>query len=89
MTRVFVRHPVSDFAMWKAVYDSFSQERSSMGVIDHGVYQSADDPNDVTVYHDFESLEAAHAFIASPRLREVLQSAGVAGHPAIWFTTPA
>jgi len=32
MFRMFVRHPVSDFATWKQAYDDFDGERKGMGV---------------------------------------------------------
>jgi hypothetical protein len=60
-----------------------------MGVSRDAVYQSVDDPNDLTVWHDFETLEAAQEFASSSRLREAMASAGVAGEPQIWFTTEA
>ena len=81
-----VRHPVSDFAHWKKAYDEFTPERSGMGVKAHAAYQAVDDDNDVTVWHDFESMESAQAFMGSPRLKEVIESAGVAGESTIWFT---
>jgi hypothetical protein len=59
------------------------------GVSRDAVYQSVDDPNDLTVWHDFETLEAAQEFASSLRLREAMASAGVAGEPQIWFTTEA
>lgn len=89
MVRMFVRHPVANFDAWKQAYDEFDPERSEMGVVGDGVYQSTEDPNDVTVWHDFESLETARSFAESDRLREVMAEAGVAGTPDIWFTTPA
>lgn len=89
MVRMFVRHPVSDFTTWKAAYDAFDEERRGMGVVGDAVFQAADDPNDVTAWHDFESLEAAQAFAGSPRLREVMAGAGVAGPPQIWFANQA
>jgi len=58
-----------------------------MGVIGDGVYQADGNPNDVTIYHHFASMNAAKAFAGSDRLREIMQGAGVAGEPAIWFTT--
>jgi len=88
MIRMFVRHPVVDFAIWKQAYDDFDAERKGMGVIGDAVFQSTEDPNDVTIWHDFETLQSAQRFVASERLREVMASAGVAGEPAIWFTTP-
>jgi hypothetical protein len=89
MIRMFVRHPVADFASWKQAYDSFDDERQEMGVVDHGVFNSAEDPNDVTVWHDFETLEAAREFAESKRLREVMSEAGVTAEPMIWYTRQA
>lgn len=85
MIRMFVRHPVTDFATWRQAYDDFDAERKTMGVMGESVYQALDDPNDVTAWHDFETLEAAQAFIGSARLREVMEQAGVAGDPTVWF----
>lgn len=87
MIRMFARHPVADFTAWKKVYDDFDAERSGMGVRGDAVFQAADDPGDVTVWHDFEDLESARAFAGSERLKEVMAGAGVAGEPTIWFTT--
>ena len=60
-----------------------------MGVQADAVFQATDDPNDVTLWHDFESAAAAGTFLESERLREVMKDAGVAGEPTIWFTHPA
>jgi hypothetical protein len=89
MIRLFVRHPVSDFSHWKQAYDDFDSERFGMGVTAHGVYQAVGDANDVTVWHDFESMESAQAFMGSARLKEVMEGAGVAGEPTVWFTKSA
>ena len=89
MIRLFVRHQVADFAQWKTAYDAFDEERSGMGVKAHGVYQGIDDANHVTVWHDFESMESAQAFMGSARLKEVMEAAGVAGEPTVWFTKSA
>jgi hypothetical protein len=88
MIRMFVRHTVADFATWNEAYRDFDEERRGMGVIGDAVFTSADDPNDVTVWHDFESLTSARAFAESERLREVMSNAGVASEPAIWFASP-
>ena len=85
MATLFVRHEVEDFRRWKAAYDAFDAERQTMGVIGHGVYQADENPNDVTVYHHFETMEAARAFGGSARLQEVMEEAGVVGPPTIWF----
>ena len=85
MATLFVRHNVSDFDSWKRAYDDFDEERRGMGVVADGVYQSDGNPNEVTVYHEFETMDAARAFAGSDRLREVMKSAGVEGQPSIWF----
>jgi hypothetical protein len=89
MPRLFVRHDVEDYDTWKAAYDAFDAERQSMGVTGHAVYRSVDDGNDVTAYHDFETLEAAQHFASSARLREVMAQAGVSSEPQIWFVEEA
>ena len=88
MIRLFVRHPVTNFDKWKEAYEAFAEERTAMGVQADAVFQSADNPNDVTAWHDFETLEAARAFAESPRLREAMAKSGLAGEPSVWFTNP-
>lgn len=87
MATMFVRHRVQDFDAWKAEYDRFEPQRHAMGVTGQGVYQADGDPTDVTVYHHFESVEAARRFAGSDELRAGMQRAGVLGEPDIWFTT--
>jgi quinol monooxygenase YgiN len=86
MATLFARHKVKEFDAWKIAYDAFDAERKTMGVINHGVYQADDNPNDVTVYHEFDSMDAAKKFADSRRLKEVMSTAGVLGAPEIWCT---
>ena len=88
MVRMFVRHKVNDYAVWRKAYDDFDGERSGLGVKGQAVFQAVDDPNDVTAWHDFETMDAAQSFSGSDRLKEVMQGAGVASTPDIWFTNP-
>ena len=85
MATLFVRHEVSSFDRWKKAYDEFNNERTLLGVTDHGVYQEENNPNDVTVYHHFDSMDAAHTFASTPRLMEVMKDAGVVGASKMWF----
>ena len=87
MTTMFIRHTVADYTAWRRAYDAFDAERAGMGVTAHAVYQLEGNPNDLTISHDFATLDSAKAFANSPRLREVMQSAGVQGQPEVWFTT--
>jgi hypothetical protein len=87
MVRMFVRHEVADYDGWREVYDGF--DRRSHGVVADAVYRSLDDPNDITVVHDFESAESAHAFIEASDLEGAMRSSGVTSTPTIWFTIPS
>jgi hypothetical protein len=89
MIRMFVRHDVADYGKWRQAYDAFDAERRGMGVRSAAVYRSAEKDTDVTITHDFDSLEAARALVGSPRLREVMTAAGVISVPTVWFTTLA
>lgn len=89
MVRLFVRHKVNDYAKWRKVYDDFEETRTKMGEVGDSVFQLATDPKDVTVIHDFESMEKAKAFVESSELRTAMGNAGVAGAPDIWITNPA
>jgi hypothetical protein len=84
---MFVRHKVNDYAAWRKFYDDF--DRKSLGATAHAVYQNPDDPSDITVTHDFDTLATAKAFAESDELREVMGRAGVVGQPDIWFADPA
>jgi hypothetical protein len=89
MVRLMVRHPVADYDAWRAAYDEFDDERRGMGVTGHGVYRAVDDPRDVTVWHEFESVRAARGFAGSDELGALMATAGVAGDPEIWLVTEA
>jgi hypothetical protein len=85
MATLFVRHTVADYPAWRKVYDGFDAKRRSMGVTTDGVYQLANNPNDLTIYHEFDSMDAAKAFAASSELHEAMGSGGVVGTPDVWF----
>ncbi len=89
MIRMFVRHDVNDYDAWRKVYDDFDSTRRSLGVKDAAVFRAADNPNEITVWHDFDSLEAAQVFAGSGELRKAMENAGVASQPSIWFTSAA
>jgi len=89
MATLFVRHHVADHAEWRRVYDGFEPTRQALGVTADAVYQAVGDPNDITVTHEFASVEAAQAFAASPDLHAAMEAAGVQGAPTLWFTSRA
>jgi hypothetical protein len=91
MARLFVRHDVADFDRWKSGYDdpALAGLRSELGVRSDGIYQGVDRSTDVTVWHDFDSVDAAQSFVADPRLGQAMADLGVTGDPQIWITVEA
>ncbi len=86
MATLFVRHSVSDYKTWRKTYDDFQDTQQANNVTAQAVYQAADDPNDVTVTHEFPNVEAAKAFIQLEELKNAMRSARVVGTPAVWIT---
>jgi quinol monooxygenase YgiN len=89
MATMFVRHTVSDYKNRRKVYDEFASVQKAKGVTAESVYRAADNPNDVTVIHEFASVEAAQSFAQSSELKNAMRNAGVVGAPTIWFTNRA
>ena len=89
MTRLFVRHTVSDYSTWRKVYDAFDAQRRPMGVTGQGVYRSVENGNDVTAWHDFATAEQAKAFVGSDALKNAMKNAGVLGAPTVWIASEA
>jgi len=79
MVRSIVRHQVDDYSTWRKVYDDFhaSGVPAGRGVRGHAVYQGVDDPNDVTVTHDFDDADTARTFFSSEDLKGAMEAAGV------------
>ena len=56
------------------------------GFLEYVVKALVDNPNDVTVWHDFATAQQAQSFMASEELKKAMQKAGVQGAPIVWLT---
>jgi hypothetical protein len=83
--RMFVRLDVVQFSEWVKIYDGFAPARKEAGITQSTLWQSADDPNDVTIINEFPSIEQARAFAASGELRDAMRNSGLRGPPQVWF----
>jgi quinol monooxygenase YgiN len=83
MVTIDVRHKVKDFAHWKQVFDGAVEARRSAGELACRIYLRHGSEDDVLVSMDWESLERAQAFLASPHLMAGMQAAGVREMPQI------
>jgi len=87
MITLFERATVADYATWRDAFAAFAMVLKEKGVVASTVYQSVDDPNDITVAHEFATLEEAKAFVESQELKAARPGAGVSETPTVWFTT--
>ena len=87
MVRMFARHQVADYDAWRKVYDAF--DRESLGVRQHVIHRRVDDPNEITVTHDFDDRATAESFAGSDDLKAAMSEAGVVSAPNIWITDEA
>ncbi|OGO50806.1 MAG: hypothetical protein A2148_03775 [Chloroflexi bacterium RBG_16_68_14] len=85
MPYLFVHHKVEDFAKWKPAFDEHAALRQSGGSKGGFVFQNADDPNDVIILMEWDSVESARRFSQSDDLRQAMEHAGVSGPPYIRF----
>jgi antibiotic biosynthesis monooxygenase (ABM) superfamily enzyme len=89
MATVLVRHKVNDYAKWKAVLDETKPMAKSYGVRSQRILRNFADPNEVVVVNEFDDMKAAQKFAKSDELKKVMERAGVAEVPSVWFLNEA
>lgn len=81
---VFLQHDVADYAAWRPLYDADAARRAEAGLKEAGVYQDADNPNNVLVVWETGNLDAFNAMLADSNLAEKMKEAGVTSAPETW-----
>ena len=79
---LLVRHQLADFDSWMVAYTAQRGQLAALGVIRDAALRASADGNDVVVVHEFQTMEAAEAFVAMANqhdMQEMLKSAGVCG----------
>ncbi|MBI3646497.1 MAG: hypothetical protein HY233_11100 [Acidobacteriales bacterium] len=87
MINVLVRHEVADYPAWKSVFESALDWRHKNGERSCRIFHNAGNINDLTLLFEWESLEAARAFMGSEELKARMAKAGVKGPPRVEFIT--
>lgn len=62
---LIARHEVKNFDAWKKVYDGNAEFIKGLGVIAESVHRDLDNPNMVTVYHQFADVATLEAFTSA------------------------
>ena len=85
MAHLLIRHKVKDYAAWKTTFDSFIETRRAGGEKSWHILHPDDDPNNLVLLFEWDSLENARAFMANPDLKEAMEEAGVTEAPEVYF----
>ena len=85
MAHILVHHKVEDYNKWKPVFDGHGSFRSENGSNGDRVFRSANDPNEIFILFDWDTIENAQKFTQSDALKEAMKEAGVVGMPEIHF----
>jgi heme-degrading monooxygenase HmoA len=85
MPHMLIHHTVRDFGKWKPFFDGNESTRKAMGSKSAVVFQSADNPTDVFILMEWDSLENAKKFVMSADLKKTMEKAGVMGVPHVHF----
>lgn len=83
MTYLMGINTVEDFEAWRTAFAENDTFRTEHGQRGYQVYQSVDDPNEVTVLFEWEEDEDPRAFFGSEEMRERMADAGLQGQPDI------
>jgi len=89
MAHLLVKHKVEDYNKWKAAFDDHASYRSENGSKGGKVFRNANDPNELFVLLEWDSIQNAQKFAQSDQTKEAMMNAGVVGMPAIYFVEEA
>lgn len=86
MIFLFEHATVNHYDQWYKVFLGFGPTLKEKGVVQSTLYRGVDNPNDVTVIHEFGTRDEAQAFVDSTELHEARHRANVTVGPDIWYT---
>ena len=89
MVHILVRHKVADYSRWKEIFDSHLTTRKHAGETGCRLFHNVEDPREIVLLLDWESIEEARKFMNSSELRQRMQEAGVQGTPEIQYLEDA
>jgi len=80
-----IRHTVADYDKWKPFFDADAHYHEAAGIHVIGVARGIENANDIEIPAIIDDVAKARAFATDPRLKEVMQKAGVVSAPDIKF----
>jgi len=89
MAYLLAHHKVEDYNKFKPVFDGHASMRSQGGSRGGKIFRSTNDPNELFVLLEWDSLQNAQKFAQSDSTKEAMKNAGVVGMPSIYFVEEA
>ena len=84
MTVGIIRHRVRDFEEYRQAFIAHAPVRKSAGCKGSRLMQMEDDPNNIVVMLEFDTMANFQAFGDNPALQQVMESAGVLESPRVY-----
>ena len=85
MAYQLVQHTVADCSKWKTVFDEHDATRKARGSTGAQVLRGADNPNELCILIEWDSVQNARDFAGSDTLRKAMEKAGVTSKPEILY----
>jgi len=89
LTKLIIHQKVQEYATFRKVHDDHDSTRREFGCLDTQVFQSPNDPNEITIITDWPTVAAMKAFATSPSLKEAMKRAVAISQPEILFLVEA
>lgn len=87
MNIVVVQHPVKNYEKWRQAFDADDSNRKGFGLTVLSVSRGLENPNMIFIAMKADDVQKAKDFAQSPKLKEVMQKAGVTAAPTVSFLT--
>ncbi len=83
MVTIAITHQVKDFSVWISAFEEHSGMRKEGGSQSAKVLQDVNDPNNVTVVCEWDSVDNFNSFMQAPEMKEVMETAGITSEPSV------
>jgi len=85
MIRVFIRHKVGNYSKWKKAFEAFIPQRRAGGELSYSIGHVPDEPNNLCLTFQWDSVETASKFLQSGELKAAMQEATVSEPPEVFI----
>lgn len=85
MNYLLIRHRVQDCQQWKKGFDQSEELRHEYGIGHGWINRNMDDPNEIVLMIEIESVARTREFFTVPEIRQLIDSATIVGNMEMTF----